>query len=164
MRPIKVKTIKLYIKVAADFAVPLGLPDPRLDARGRSTPFLCQVYDAIKRYESIPNRRNPVTTAMVRHMVSTRGTDHNSVPFALTDFQIIGRYAGLRLGEYAQYKPHEIIRSTDGSLPKAFIMDDFVFYGPAQQHFPQPASRHIPPSLAHSTTIPFREQKNGDNG
>ena len=105
-----------------------------------------------------------MTTAMLRHMVASRGNDQDSVPYALTDFQILGCYAGLRLGEYAQYKRNEVTMVANGALPKAFIMDDFVFYGPEHSHLPQPPSRELPTELVHSATLRFREQKNGDNG
>ena len=73
MRPIKVNTIKNYIKVAADYALPLGLPDPRLDQHGRPNRYLSSVYDAFKRYESIPNCRDPVSVSMLEYMVGARG-------------------------------------------------------------------------------------------
>ena len=122
------------------------------------------MYTAFQRYEAIPNRRNPVSASMLRYMLDTRGSDPDALSYALTDFQIIGHYAGLRLSEYAQYSAKGITMTADGSSPRGFLISDFIFYGQNRAHIPQPSDRHLTPDLVFSSAIRFREQKNGDNG
>ena len=141
-----------------------GLPDPRLDHHGKTSRHLTSLYHEVQTYESMPNRRDPVSLAMLRHMITSRGEDTDSIAFALTDFQILSHYAGLRLGEYAQVSAEKVTMTKDKRLPKAFILSDFTFYGPNQRRLPQPPDTHLPLDSVFSAKLRFREQKNGNNG
>ena len=65
--------------------------------QGKMAPFLAAIYTEARAFETMPNRREPVLGDMIKHMISTRGSDLDSIEYALTDFQIFGHYAGLRL-------------------------------------------------------------------
>ena len=70
----------------------------------------------------MPNRRDTVSLAMIRHMIDTRGNDPDSLDYALTDFQILSHYVGLRLGEYTQTKNNKITRTKNQLMPKSFVL------------------------------------------
>ena len=65
MRPVKLATIKGYLKAAADFSLPEGLTDLCQDQQGNTTQYIKIVFEQIKSYEYVPNRREPVSLAMI---------------------------------------------------------------------------------------------------
>ena len=88
-------------------------------------------------------------------MITSRGEDTDSIAFALTDFQILSHYAGLRLSEYAQVSTEKITMTKDKRLPKAFILSNFTFYGAGQRRLPQPRNTHLPPDSIFSAKLRF---------
>ena len=99
---------------------------------------------------------------MIQHMIKTRSTDINSEAYALTDFQILAHYAGLRIGEYAQPSANTITLTKNKLSPKAFILSDFTFYGPGMKHLTQTHTQSLLQDTVQSAKARFREQKNGN--
>jgi hypothetical protein len=66
-------------------------------------PAITVCLDEIKRWENVPNRREPLTTDMIYYQqtqcsIGTPYSEHH----VLFDFQVIAIYSGIRLGEWAQ--------------------------------------------------------------
>ena len=157
-------TIKAYVKAAADFSILEGFADPRLNMQGKTAPFLAAIYTEARAFETMPNRREPVSGNMLKYMISTRGSDPDSIAYALTDFQILAHYAGLRLSEYAHPSANTITLTKNKLAPKAFLMSDFTFFGPGTKHLTQTHTQHLPHDAVSSAKARFREQKNGNHG
>lgn len=161
---VKSDTIERYLKAAASFATPLLLPDPRYDQFGARSHFLEKVMREYKRWEAMPNRREPVTIPMIQYMYQHRG-NIDSITHALYDWNVIGHYLGLRLSEWAQVKPDSHIPMAPDGLPFAFTFHDMVFFSHDKSRIVQRFNIALR-NLRYIATVQFRwrYQKNGDNG
>ena len=85
-----------------------------------------------KRWEQMPNRREPVTNEMMAHIVADAAKDTNpdSLLNTIADYLVMGKYGGFRksewLQDYADARKGRYARNLDGSA-KAFIIADFSF-------------------------------------
>ena len=164
---IKSNTMECYLRAAALLSTNARLLDPRLDIFGKTAEPIKRVLREQKRWETVPNRRHPVTTSMVRlmHKIALR-SDPDSLQAALFDWNVLGRVYGFRCSEWAQ---NEEDRKNfpklhiDGT-PLAFIFHDFTFKGRNELHLDQDFNRDLDPSDVASGECVWRYQKNLDNG
>jgi hypothetical protein len=165
-------TAKGYLRAAAVWAKDRNLPDPRyLTTRttfmGRQmfAPPLDKLLDHRRRWESLPNRREPLTPTMVSAAQANATNCHpDSRSAALFDWFVLGLSTGFRLSEWAQ-RSHTTIDRIAGlnSLPIAIIRCDVTFFNSQHQILSEA-------DLITSVLIPtfarlrWRVQKNGNNG
>ena len=171
-KSVRAKTLKAYLKAAADFMVEAGHPDPRFSESSlahnteKYLPRLKIILDEQRRWETMEDKKDPVTPEMIlwlRHQAASAG--FTSVIAATTDWAALGLSAGFRISEYGQTSKRvfkEYMQLRDGStqkLPRAFVLQDFEF---ADDKF-----RPLHPDQRHRAaylTITWRKQKNADNG
>jgi len=128
-------------------------------------PLLNSILLEYKRWQSIPNRRHPVTTSMLNHLHKLQANqDQDSYLPALFDWLVLGIHTGHRKSEWCQdasgFKKTSTYAKTVKNTSTAFIADDFIL-----SHKPtsQPSSH---PHLHENNylKITWRFQKNGQNG
>ena len=64
-------TLRGYVKMACKCHTDLGLPSPRL----ADTDYISVILDAVKKYQSVPDRREMIHDSMYRHLVHEYTTD-----------------------------------------------------------------------------------------
>ena len=58
---LKAGTISRYLQAAAELSIPANLVNPCLDIIGKQTKYIKEIIIEVKRWKSIPDRREPVT-------------------------------------------------------------------------------------------------------
>ena len=168
-KSILVGTVKRYIKAASVLFLDNGQWDPCITKHGSLAPVLKTVYKEAKRWESMPNRQEPLTIDMIQHLITQSHSSHQDSPeCAITDWSIMGLQSGFRCSEWCQ--PHSnkylplsasITNNIDGSAA-AFIASDFVLKDKKKR------TLTFTTNLDHSKVVycstRWRFQKNGDNG
>jgi len=156
-------TIKNYLQ-AANIC---KRPNPLYNTIKLSYPPLVQdILDEYHRWESVPNRREPITMTMLEffYNIAQRSPPH-SFEAALFDWLLIGMQAGFRKTEWLQdsstlKKNSFALNQQDGSV-KAFIASDFSFaYTPPSER----NNTHLSYSGPTQLIIRWRFQKNNQNG
>ena len=170
-RTIKSSTVNLYVTDAAKLAIFNNKPDPTKNVLNQRSNYIANVINEHKRWESMPNRREPLTYSMVDHLFNITHTplmkpQNDTLPASVLDWFILGMQTGMRKSEWCQdryllKKKQQVILNRDGS-PSAFILDDFTFQGPRGQRIDN--SRNATISNAKFVQIRWRFQKNGNNG
>ena len=157
---VKHATLNGYIKAVVDMHTDRQLTSPRLVEKDLVSPLL----DAVKRYESVPNRRDMIYDSMVSHMLQvTAGLQDDCLHSAILDWIILGRYGGFRQSEWCQTS--QSIAMTRPSLalpvqePLAFIPSDFAFFDSAGRPLPD-----IEDDSVDMVELTWRFQKNSNNG
>ena len=173
MKRIRLSTIKAYVNAVSDVVRTQRKDrrDVRFDGQGDTTfgRSLNSIYKEIKRYEDVPNRREPFTPKMLANYIQYASTYSTfSLERALADWFIIGTFAGLRCGEYAQTKtnlrdPHKPAKNCRGGT-RAFCINDVRFRLKTGKYVTGAAITSVNPSLIASMWLKFRTQKNGQNG
>ena len=169
---VRSKTLKAYLKAAADIIVEAGYPDPRFSDTHlahnteKYLPRIRVILDEQRRWETMEDKKDPVTPEMIlwlRHQAQLAA--FTSILAATADWAALGLSAGFRICEYGQRSKSvfkEFMQLRDGSsakLPRAFIFSDFRFLD--ERSCPlHPSQRH----RAAYLTITWRKQKNADNG
>ena len=124
----------------------------------------------MKRWESIPDRREPVTKAMVEYIFNKGMTisksNGDNLYAALANWLILGQQSGFPRKEWAQDRSHlkkfkDIQRNVDES-PSAFIINDFEFRGSNNKRIDQNSNNAV--NRARIVNVKWRFQKNNDNG
>jgi len=164
-------TITAYIDAISSLfkSHPYGLKDPTKSSTGTSkTKLVAKVIGEHRRWESMPNRREPVTKSMLLWMLnSAQPHDSCSLQAALADWALLALHFGFRLSEFLQTKDNitrkKIQRNIDG-LPQAFILSDIKFFGHGKQHLVINHSSRVNPLTVESFSITWRYQKNLQNG
>eukprot|EP00957_Ditylum_brightwellii_P128897 9832140-Ditylum_brightwellii.AAC.1 len=88
---IKSDTIRLYLKVAAMLSVPRRLMNPLVSLSGSKSSCIKVVIQEQCRWESIPNRQEPITIEMVMQVCKIANNEHeDSFIAAFRDWLIIG--------------------------------------------------------------------------
>ena len=169
-KSIRSGTIMRYLSAAADLSVPANVTNPCLDIMGRQSQYIRDVINEVKRWESIPNRKEPITKELIQYIINKGNKlskqNPNNLYAALSDWLIIGLQAGFRKKEWAQdssalTRSKDIQRNIDGSSA-AFILEDFEFKSKNNGKLNQNnynSIRHAP-----ILNIRWRFQKNNDNG
>ena len=141
--------------------------DPRKDTFGRRCADLSKVLTEHQRWENMPNRREPVTVAMLLHMGNSCPKDPNSLYQAHFDWNVLGHYFGFRKSEWCQdydlLRKGIFLRTTHGAL-FATTLADITFLGvnDYELHDKEHALQH--PNTIHGIRHRWRFQKNGNNG
>jgi hypothetical protein len=131
----------------------------------RFAPAIQLCLDEIKRWEQMPNRREPLTVDMIYYQQSRcRSATPFSEDNVMFDFLVVGIFAGLRLGEWAQHDHvrhlSQIRRNIDGT-PAAFIITDLEFYGHNKRCMTRSDALSTP-DLVLQVDVRWRFQKNGE--
>ena len=159
---ISYSTVTLYLQNAGIFKRPHPiLPSSTL----QYPPLLQSILHEYKRWQSIPNRRHPVTLNMLDYLYKRQLHKHSdSYDCALYDWLVLGMHTGHRKSEWCQ-DTTEFRNSNSFSLSvqktsTAFIAQDFkLSYKPTPQE-----SSPISPLQPNYLEITWRFQKNGQNG
>lgn len=175
-KSIKAATIQQYIQSVASFLALFG-EHPRdyrkeISTDTRLSQVLTSVFDEIKRWESVPNRREPFTLEMLADMTAhsaVAGCGEDSLQVALADWFECGLFAGLRLSEWAQEAQHSSMEAYKRNFKKqagAFCLGDIGFESNTRARYS--AVEAVSPTCAGIQMtrcwITFRTQKNGKNG
>ena len=116
-RSIKSSTINLYLTGIAKFLGRFRDVDPRYvsSADTHLAPVISKVIAEQRRWESVPNRREPFTIPMYQVMATRAAyTDPCGLQQALANWALINLYTGCRGAEWAQ-------RSTTGAQLDAYL-------------------------------------------
>ena len=175
---IQTPTLKKYLNVAGGCSGVVTSYDPNKAGdttylqKIKVSPIIRAVINEHHRWESVPNRREPVTKSMIAHWINSTNNDPNSFDSAITDWMFLGSQLGLRKSEWAQPPKNRdanspFVLNVDGTS-KNFISSDFNF------HF---ASDHLDTKNTSTSTnfseksqqfdllkVRWRFQKNNDNG
>ena len=131
-KTIKSSTIKRYLDAAAELSTHAQMINPCLDIMGNQSVYITNILKELKRWESMPNRKEPVTKQMIEYIIKKGQTCITKILTiyiyiytALADWLIVGQQAGFRRKEWAQDRTHllkykHIERYIDGSSA-AFI-------------------------------------------
>ena len=168
-KSIKVDTAKAYLKAAVKL-FPKHDWDPTLDvSTGIQSQRITDVFHEARRWESMPNRQEPLTVSMVSHLSDIAVPTHEDSPEkAMADWAALGLLAGFRSSEWCQ--PHsnltmplsaDITLNCDGTT-KAFIAEDFTLLDKRKR--PIAFTNKTTWSQVEYVNIRWRFQKNGDNG
>ena len=131
--------------------------------------YVSLILTALDKYEGVKDRCNMITDRMM-HLLYKHSKKHptNSLPQALFDWIVVGRYNGARRAEWCQrtQTKFQTIRETMPSWPteeaQAFLIEDFVFL---DSHGKILSARNTRRGrLVHYVIIKWRYQKNMDHG
>ena len=169
-KTIKAATVTLYVSDAAKLATLCNKPDPSKNQLNQRSSYITNVINEHKRWESMPNRREPLTYSMVDYLFKMV---HNNISpqlddssAALADWLILGMQTGMRKSEWCQdryvlSKTGKVTSNRDGS-PSAFTLDDFIFEGARGCRISNSRTSTI--LNAQILKLRWRFQKNGNNG
>ena len=168
---IKSGTINTYLLNVATFLGCYRTIDPRYvsAADTRLAPVIGRVISEQKRWETVPNRREPFTLELHNEIATlpTVAADPNCLDAAMANWTLCNLYAGCRGIEWAQ------TNNQDRSLPQyfrnsfdrayAFARDDVRCYTAASVHLSLEQALQYP-TLVGKVKLRFDEQKNRENG
>jgi hypothetical protein len=168
-KSIKASTITSYLRDVARFLGRFSPVDPRHRSATDNATALCikEVTDEVIRWEKVPNRREPFTIEMWKHLFSLRGSSPpDGIIDCITDWAACGLYGGFRKTEWAQDDSHAAFANPQldiHSVPKAFGLADIIWKTASSVRL------SLKDALAHEDTVgrvilTFKAQKNGDNG
>ena len=97
-KTIKAITIKKYLAAAAELSIQSQMMNQTLNLMGKESKFIGDVLHELKRWEKMPNRREPVTTEMIEFIVTKGKTykDQDNIYSSMGDWLILGEQAGCR--------------------------------------------------------------------
>jgi hypothetical protein len=175
-RAIKANTIDKYIRNVAKFCARSNPRDPRKLEQTQKllAPAIQGVIDEVKRWENIPDRREPFTIEMLRYLTELRDTQPHihgpdSSLATMVDFASAGLYDGFRLSKWAQPNGHHSLHNPHLNRRGescAFCLDDIRFLSIDKIRIPLEQIL----SLAHDSVVvgrdfvKYRTQKNGKHG
>ena len=163
-------TIKRYLSAAAELSRPANMLNPCLDIMRNRSRYINDILKELKRWESVPNRREPVTKEMVEYIISKGKSlseeNHDNIYSVMADWLVLHEQTGCRRNEWAQDRTYlekhkDVQRNVDGS-PAAFIMKDFEFRGMNNKRLDNNSTKEV--NKASINNIMWRFQKNLDNG
>lgn len=168
-RAIKADTMKRYLKAVDDLASARSLVSPQyFGLNGEKNKDTEDILRECKRWEQMPNRREPITNEMMVYLVKTAEMDPNqdSLLNAVTDFLVMGEYGGFRKSEWLQdtkeARKGKYARNVDDTS-KAFILSDFAFRK-NKRALNCDEDTALSPDDADQVFVTWRFQKNGNNG
>ena len=137
----------------------------RNHGESKMAPAITDCLDEIKRWENMPNRREPLTIDMIYHQQrQCSSLTPHSVAQVMFDFEVVGIFAGLRLGEWAQEdhvrRLDQIRQNIDGT-PTAFIIEDLEFFGKNKRRMDLDEALQKP-DFIYQIDVCWRFQKNGE--
>ena len=99
-KSIKSGTISKYLRTAADLSKPAQMINPTIDIMGKQSQLITDLIHECKRWESMPNRREPVTKDMVDYLIDKGASKYSDNHVAATsDWFILGLQADFRKAE-----------------------------------------------------------------
>ena len=102
---IRSSTVNEYLKAAARLSAPRKKLGPTKNAFGQKSTFMKAILDEHKRWEKMPNRREPITPNMLYVFAFTTQSEHiDSKNRALYDWFVLALCLGLRKSEWCQDK------------------------------------------------------------
>ncbi|KAL3923278.1 MAG: hypothetical protein SGILL_001745, partial [Bacillariaceae sp.] len=142
--------------------------DPRKQEKSNAFCFqLTQVMKEFKRYEDVPDRREPFTVGMLLALhEEVDGVPTANIDPALLDWFVIGIHAGLRRGEWAQDRNNYNTNKPELNIkgdPQAFQLRDFKFKGTTRRFISHEEVLKNP-HKAVAVELCWRTQKNQENG
>jgi hypothetical protein len=175
-RAIKATTIDKYLRNVAKFCARANPRDPRkLEQTQKPLARMIQgVIDEVKRWEDIPDRREPLTIEMIYYLQELYESkpylySSDSALAVIIDYAGAGLYDGFRLSEWAQPNAHAEIHNPNLNYrgePSAFCIDDVRFL--SEDKISISTERIL---LLHHTSpivgrdfVKYRTQKNGHDG
>lgn len=156
-------TISGYLQAAANLYTSRSkeLEDP-FRAEGLDTNYPAILLKNLKKFETVPNRRNVITDEMFQYIKSKAKTSNeDSLYSALDDWYTWSRYSGPRRSEWCQTRKtkYDVVEGTDEA--QAFIFDDISFADERGSPL-DPCTDSF--DLVESSFVKWRYQKNDDNG
>ena len=107
---IKSGTIKRYLSAAAELSVPAQMMNPTLNLMGKTSVFITDILQKAQRWESMPNRREPITKDIVEYIINKgeklKKNNVDNLYSAMADWLILGEQGGFRRKEWAQDRTH----------------------------------------------------------
>ena len=102
-------TVDQYLDVAVKFVKSHTKTDPTIDPEtAKRHEFIEAALAELKRWEKVPNRRMPLTIAMIRWLADQAKATHvDSLENAIVDWLIVGLHTGYRSIEWCQEKNPE---------------------------------------------------------
>lgn len=172
-KSIKAATIEQYLFAAATFVAQFSGVDYRKDhAHDRHLGhLLTPILRDIKKYESVPNRREPYDPQM--HLAArfiAAQCDQDSLVCALTDGFEQGMCAGYRLSEWAQPsrvsnpQTPQLNHLREGIRTRALVPADFRVMTVSNRRLSGMAILQVPLEQITKMWAVWRTQKNGQNG
>ena len=170
-RSIKAATINMYLTGIAKFLGRFRDVDPRFvsSADTHLAPVIAKVLAEQKRWESVPNRREPFTLPMYQSLADAArvASDPCGLPAAMANWALCNLYAGCRGVEWAQ--PSTACAPLSAYYRNRY--DHAYAFTLADVRCSTDAGASVPIALAVSQPsevgkihLRFEEQKNGDNG
>ena len=165
-RSILADTIDKYLTAISDLFTQNGFPSPLTDPNkpNKRAPCITYVVSEQRRWEKVPNRREPLTLDMLQAIIlHSKNSPSTSLNSALTDWFTLGVYMGPRLSEFAQHSASLCktgVKRNKDDTPTAFILSDFEFRGQNNIRLPHTFES----SHAASLRVTWRFQKNNRNG
>jgi hypothetical protein len=175
-RAIKSGTMVKHLLDIAKLVMRASPRDPRKRnqlAKGLA-PEIQDILDEVKRWEDIPNRREPFTIEMRQYLVQLleshphiHGPD--SALAAICDFCGMGIYDGFRLSEWAQPTAHSELNKPQLNRrgdPMAFCLGDVRFLTPDKVRVPteEVITMNVKDPKVGRDFVTCRTQKNGHDG
>eukprot|EP00957_Ditylum_brightwellii_P178239 13575647-Ditylum_brightwellii.AAC.1 len=152
---------------------PRRIMNPLISLSGSKPSWIEALIQEQGRWESMPNRQEPVTVEMVMQMCKmTKNELEDSFVAVFRDWLIIGMYTENRKSEWAQehhtdskgkFTTWDEKIGGDGSS-KTFIQKDLVLLGGKVKRIYTSDSAKVVSSEVEFTKIRYRFQKNKDNG
>ena len=102
-KTIKSDTIKRYLSVASELSAPAQMMNPTLDLMGNLSVFIKDIIHEAKRWESMPNRREPLTKEMIEYIIdkgeNSKKTNPDNLYSAMGDWLVLGKQTGFKRKE-----------------------------------------------------------------
>ncbi|KAI2514099.1 hypothetical protein MHU86_483 [Fragilaria crotonensis] len=170
-KTLKASTIACYLHDVATFLGRFRPIDPRFVSAADTTlaPVIAQVLAEQRRWEMIPNRREPFTVEMYS-AIANMPTDHRDdccLNAAMANWTLCNLYAGCRGIEWAQTQSHHRPINTyfvnRFQNAYAFALADVLCL--TSNSSPLTIAQALThPSTVEKIKLRFEEQKNGENG
>ena len=87
-------TIIRYLNAAAE-SIPANIMNPCLDIIGKMSRYISDIIKELKRWESVPNHREPVTKEMTEYVVKKGKSikdNLDNIYSALGDWLVLGKH------------------------------------------------------------------------
>ena len=98
-------TIKIYLNVAAELSRPANMMNLCLDIIGKSSRYINDIIKELKRWESMPNCREPVTKEMIEYIINKGKSikdNKDNIYSSFGDWLVLGEQAGFKRKEWAK--------------------------------------------------------------
>ena len=157
-------TLRNYVNAVCRLHKSRELPSPY----GAQTDYISIVLKAVKKYESVANRREMIHDEMIHYMERVRPSLRiDSSDAAIIDWIFLGRFTGYRGIEWCQETLKDFEKIEDklwsGPLSYAFIEEDFQFFTDEKVHIPNHTiTADSYPSIGY-VMIRYKKQKNDRN-